>query len=188
MTTEPHVDRGGVGDCGLLAVALGAWVALTPFVATPEAAWEWRFDATMLAVLPGAAAALGGLGLVAGRQRSVRAGALLALAGGLWLVLWPVASVFSTAGPLGDPGLPMLQWSLFYVGSGAVLTGLAAYGLGWLDAIPARDEPLDDTRSARPCVAAAADTPRRARRAVRRPPAQRPRPGHGAGFHAGPRD
>ena len=57
----------GAGS-GILLVLLGAWGALIPFIGpyvslsfTPDGAWTWTAGRGWLEVLPGAAAALGGL-------------------------------------------------------------------------------------------------------------------------------
>ena len=187
MNINSHISRGVGTFTGLLVIALGAWAALVPFLVSPDEAWGWRFNGFVLAVLPGAAAALGGLSMLGGKRLSLPFGALLALIGGLWFMVWPVASVVWAAGPLGAPlgdaGLPTLKWIVFYGGTGVMITLLSAYALGWLDALPITREPVEDITSARTWEWAACQ-PGRTRRAVRRPQAQRQRPRHGARLHA----
>ena len=71
--------RGAVG--GILLVLLGAWGALILFVGpyvgvsfTPDGAWTWTAGRGWLEVLPGAAAALGGLLLGRGNRATVNPG------------------------------------------------------------------------------------------------------------------
>src|SRR5688500_1757923 len=73
---------------GCVLVAVGAWIALAPFIVGTWA-WEWDFGRFLLTVLPGAAAVLGGLIMLGGR-RLVPIGGGIALAGGLWLLAGPV--------------------------------------------------------------------------------------------------
>src|SRR5437762_13872270 len=86
---------------GVLLVLLGLFAALVPFVGPyfnyqigTTATWDWSLDRLWLSVLPGAAAVLGGLMMLYGTRRStVSLGGLVALAGGLWFVAGPTASM-----------------------------------------------------------------------------------------------
>src|SRR5215467_9479645 len=92
MTAIMRVPRTrGVGS-GVLLILLGAWGALIPFIGpyfhfayTPDAAWTWTWGRFFLEIVPGVAAALGGLILLVSAFRPVAMfGAALAAAGGAW--------------------------------------------------------------------------------------------------------
>jgi hypothetical protein len=69
----------------------------------------------------------------------------------------------------------MLQWIVFYFGTGAVITLFSAYGLGLLDGPQAVDEPAEvPSRYASGCE------PRHRRRAVKHWAPTRERPHAGA--------
>lgn len=139
---------------GLLLLLLGVWAALIPFVGPyfnfqigTTSTWDWSVDRLWLSVLPGAAAALGGLIMLRSTRRSTASlGGVIALAGGLWLVAGPTLSMLwndgvSVTGPaIGDNGTRVLEWIGFFYGIGALITLLAAYGLGFLAALPVVDE------------------------------------------------
>jgi hypothetical protein len=66
---------------GILLVLLGAWGAVIPFIGpylsfsfTPDGAWTWTAGHGWLEVLPGAAAALGGLLLSSGNRATANPG------------------------------------------------------------------------------------------------------------------
>jgi hypothetical protein len=160
---------------GLVLIPLGAWVALSPFVV---GSWdgEFHFGRFLLAVLPGSAAALGGLVMLVGRRPFVLAGGAVAVAAGAWLMIGPaVYALFGSnelgSGPNGE-SIRMLQWVGFFFGAGAFTTLLATYALGLLrpmdfsqdewDAIAEPATPAAATSRAR--VPAPAKRPRRQRR------------------------
>ncbi|MGK8511095.1 hypothetical protein ACRS5S_24765 [Nocardia asiatica] len=143
-------SRGAVG--GLAVLLLGAWGALIPFLGpyfdfafTPDEPWVWTAARGWLQVLPGVAAIIGGLLMLASRNRIVASfGAWLAVAAGVWFVTGPLL-----AGPLGigDVGEPvatsdwkraLLQLAYFY-GLGALILFFAASSLGRLSVRSARD-------------------------------------------------
>jgi hypothetical protein len=139
---------------GLLLLLLGVWAALIPFVGPyfnyqigTTSTWDWSVDRLWLSVLPGAAAVLGGLIMLRSTRRSTASlGGVIALAGGLWLVAGPTLSMLwndgiSVTGPaIGDNGTRVLEWIGFFYGIGALITLTAAYGLGFLAALPVVDE------------------------------------------------
>lgn len=120
---------------GLVLIPVGVWVALAPFVV---GSWdgEFHFGRFLLAVLPGAAAALGGLIMLGGRRVLVQCGGALAMAAGAWLIVGPAAyGVFVSnelgTGPNGE-SIRMLQWVGFFFGAGAFISLLSTYALGLL--------------------------------------------------------
>ncbi len=167
--------RGAV--TGLLLVLLGVWGALIPFVGPyfdyqigSTETWHWTIDRLWLSVLPGAAAAVGGLIMLYSTRRSSAAlGGLLGLAGGLWFVVGPNVSLLwnhgapATGAAAGDTGVRVLEWLGFFYGTGALITLLAAYGLGFLAALPVVDEAVA------PAAAPVADAPVRDERTAERP-------------------
>jgi hypothetical protein len=147
---------------GAFLVLLGLWGALIPFVGPyfdyqigTASTWDWSVDRLWLSVLPGAAAALGGLIMLFSTKRSTASlGGLLALAGGLWFVVGPTTSMLwndgvqATGQAFGDSGTRVLEWLGFYYGTGALITLFSAYGLGFLAALPVTDEAVAPDRQA----------------------------------------
>jgi hypothetical protein len=135
-------------------VLLGLWGGLIPFVGPyfnyqigTSSTWDWSIDRLWLSVLPGAAAVLGGLIMLYSTRRSTASfGGLLALAGGLWLIVGPSVSMLwnggtqATGAAFGDNGTRVLEWIGFYYGTGALITLFASYGLGFLAALPVTGE------------------------------------------------
>jgi hypothetical protein len=154
---------------GVLLVLLGLWGGLIPFVGPyfnyqigTTSTWDWSADRLWLSVLPAAATVLGGLLMIYSTRRSTASlGGLLALAGGLWFVAGPSVSMLwnhgapATGAAVGDTGTRVLEWLGFHYGTGALITLLSAYGLGFLAALPVVDEAVP---AAAP-PAAAADAP-----------------------------
>src|SRR5438132_2100746 len=154
--TARKIPRRRGAITGVLLVILGLWGALVPFVGPyfnyqigTTATWDWSAERLWLSVLPGAAAVLGGLiMLYSVRRASASFGALLALAGGLWFVVGPTLSmlwnhgVIATGTAFGANGTRVLEWVGFFYGSGALITVLASYGLGFLSALPVTGEAL----------------------------------------------
>lgn len=146
---------------GFLLILLGAWGALIPFVGpyfdfafSPDRPWAWTTGRGWLEVLPGVVVVVGGLILLASRNRAAAMlGSWLAVAGGAWFVVGR-----ALAGPLGlgDVGTPVataetkqvwLELTYFY-GLGALVVFLGALGLGRLSVRSVRDveyaqRPLD---------------------------------------------
>jgi hypothetical protein len=162
MSQQRHITPGQSLLCGLVVIALGAWAASASWLLGSDGAWEWTADRIVLAVLPGAAAALGGLGMTGAKPRSVRLAGLLALAGGLWFMVAAMTSVLWAVGTpaLGGHELRMLQWIGFYFGSGAMITLLSCYTLGFLDAL-AITETVEQTAAVRSRAPAACELRRR---------------------------
>jgi hypothetical protein len=167
MTAIMRVPRTrGVGS-GLLLILLGLWGALIPFAGplfhfayTPDTAWTWTWGRFFLEVVPGAAAALGGLILLISAFRPVAMfGAALAAAGGAWFavgsMVGPVWANYSALGAPGgfpsglNPGIPtggplhmVAEHLSFFTGLGVVIVFFAAVALGRLAVVGARDKEL----------------------------------------------
>jgi hypothetical protein len=149
-----RIPRRRGATTGLVVLILGVWGALIPFVGPyfdyqvgTTSTWDWGIDRFWLSVLPGAAAALGGLIMLFSTRRSTASfGGLIALAGGLWFVVGPSVSMLwndgvqATGQAIGDNGTRVLEWIGFYYGTGALITLFAAYGLGFLAALPVTGE------------------------------------------------
>ena len=184
MTAMMRIPRTrGVGS-GVLLILLGAWGALIPFIGpyfhfayTPDTAWTWTWGRFFLEIVPGVAAALGGLILLVSAIRPVAMfGAALAAAGGAWFavghLLGPVWSSSTTLGVPGsipaalNPGAPtggplhMVAENLaFFTALGVVIVFLAAVALGRLAVVGTRDARLagDETTWAESRRPASAD-------------------------------
>jgi len=143
-------SRGAVS--GFLLILLGAWGALVPFIGPyldysygTDQTWHWTNARFWLEVLPGAAAALGGLLLLVSAHRIIASlgGWLAALAGAWFIVGLTLASPLHL-GSVGQPlskhegGRAAAQLGYFY-GLGAVILFLAAFALGRLAVVGVRD-------------------------------------------------
>jgi hypothetical protein len=160
--TETRVNHRGGGRLrmprsrgaasGFLLILLGVWGGLIPFVGpyfdfafTPDQEWTWTTARGWLEVLPGAATAVGGLLLLASRNRATAMlGGWLTVIAGAWFVVGR-----ALAGPLGlgEVGTPValtetkrvsLELAYFY-GLGALVIFLGAIALGRLSIRSARD-------------------------------------------------
>src|SRR3989442_10877663 len=66
--------------------------------------------------------------------------------GGMWFVVGPNMSMLwnggvpATGAAIGDNGTRVLEWIGFFYGTGALITLLASYGLGFLAALPVTGE------------------------------------------------
>jgi hypothetical protein len=168
---------------GCVLVAIGAWAALAPFVVGTWV-WEWNPGRILLAVVPGSAAVLGGLMVLAGRRPLVSVGGTLALAGGLWFIVGPpVYALFVGqeigTGPLGE-SVRLFQWVAFFFGAGAFISLVSSYALGFLAPLDFGDEMWAEpattaTPTARARVPMPAERPRR-QRGVTEPAARGARP------------
>jgi hypothetical protein len=135
---------------GGLLMLLGAWGAVIPFVGpyfgyafTPDKHWAYTSGRLWLSIVPGAAAFLGGL-LVLAFDRIAALGGLLAALGGAWFVLGQsiVAEAFrsysiSSGSPVtasgalfGPTTMKFLEGLGFFYGLGVVILFLAALAMG----------------------------------------------------------
>lgn len=147
-----RIARSRGAASGFLLILLGVWGALIPFVGpnfdfafTPDQPWTWTNPRGWLEVLPGAVTVLGGLLLLASRNRATAMlGSWLTVAAGAWFVVGR-----ALAGPLGlgSAGTPVaasetkrvwLELTYFY-GLGAVIVFLGALALGRLSVRSVRD-------------------------------------------------
>ncbi len=143
---------------GLLLVILGAWGALIPFIGpyfdfayTPGQQWVWTAVRGWLEVLPGVATVVGGLLLIASKDRaSAVLGGWLAVLGGAWFVVGPAFAPVLRIGTLGDPvASAQLKraWLevAYFSGLGALIVFLGGAVLARLVARLARDvRPTED--------------------------------------------
>jgi hypothetical protein len=163
-------SRGALG--GLAVLLLGVWGALVPFLGpyfdfafTPDEPWVWTSARGWLQVLPGVAAIIGGLLMLASRNRIVASfGGWLAVAAGVWFVIGPVLADPLRIGDVGDPVATsdlkraVLQLTYFH-GLGALILFFAAASLGRLSVRSARD--IAFTRREADARAAGTDSQRR---------------------------
>ena len=130
---------------GMLVLLLGAWGALVPFFGptfnfgfAPDHSWTWTSSRAWLQVLPGAAAALGGLILLVTAYRAVAiAGAWLAAVAAAWYVVGPSLAHLLRIPAIGSPiktstGMVALQWLALFYGLGALILFLSAIAMGRL--------------------------------------------------------
>ncbi|HMH90270.1 MAG TPA: hypothetical protein VK586_04210, partial [Streptosporangiaceae bacterium] len=145
MTGMMRVPRSRGAFCGLLLILLGAWGGLIPFVGphfhyayTPDTSWTYTSGRLLLEVLPGAGAVLGGLIVLASRNRpTAMFGAWLAALSGAWFAVGGVLSMLWTSNGLSAAGTPVggtaarvAEQVGFFTGLGVVIAFLAALALG----------------------------------------------------------
>jgi hypothetical protein len=159
---------------GLLLVLLGAWGALIPFVGpyfhyaySPDKAWRYTTGRLWLEILPGAAAALGGLVVLSSARRPAAIlGAFLAALGGAWFVVGNLVSVLWTHG-LPEAGIPVgstltrlaLEELGFFIGLGVIIVFFAALALGRFAVVGVKDVALADRDAAAVAADGYADQP-----------------------------
>lgn len=164
-----RVPRSRGALSGLLLVLLGIWGALIPFVGpyfgykyTPATTWTYTTGRLWLEILPGAAVVLGGLITMASATRPVAMfGAWLAAVSGLWFVIGEPVSRLWTTSRLPAAGHPasyklvirVVEELGFFTGLGAVIIFLAAFALGRLAVIGAREAAVAAVPPARGPVA-----------------------------------
>jgi hypothetical protein len=118
---------------GLVLIPVAAWVALSPFIV---GSWDgdFHFGRFLLAVLPGCAAATGGLIMLTGRRLPTLLGGAITMAAGVWLMVGPAGYALLVSNELGTgpngESIRMLQWVGFFFGAGAFISLLSSYALG----------------------------------------------------------
>jgi hypothetical protein len=160
-TTRIPRSRGALS--GLLLIVAGAWGALIPFVGpyfhyayTPDKTWAYTTGRLWLEILPGAAAALGGLVTAASARRPLAlSGAFVAALGGAWFVVGNlVSSLWNKGAP--EAGIPVganvtrlaVEELGFFSGLGVVIVFFAALALGRFAVVGVKDAALADRASA----------------------------------------
>ena len=172
-----RVPRSRGALSGIMLVLLGVWGALVPFIGpyfhyayTPNHAWVYSSGRFWLEVVPGAAAAVGGLILLASANRVLAAfGAWLAALAGAWFVIGPALStVWASSGfpqigvPVGGTLLRAAEQIGFFAGLGAAIIFFGALALGRMAVVGARDVQLAAASAEdAPLAAAAAPDARR---------------------------
>jgi hypothetical protein len=154
LSDRMHVRRSRGALSGVLLILLGAWGALIPFVGpifdyayTPDDSWHYTTGRLWLEILPGAAAAVGGLILLMSAHRVLAVfGGWLAAAAGAWFVvgqvistLWndgvPAAGVPSSADTTGAA----MEQIGFFSGLGVATLFLASLALGRMTVVGVKD-------------------------------------------------
>jgi hypothetical protein len=158
-----RVPRSRGALSGLVLIALGAWAALVPFFGdyfsygyTPHGTWHWTLWRFWLEVLPGGAAALGGLLLlVSGNRLQASLGGWIAAAGGAWLVVGlsiaHVVGIHHVGIPLDSVNSDTRTWETvgMFTGVGVVIVLFAALAIGRLAVVGVRDAAAADRFAAR---------------------------------------
>jgi hypothetical protein len=167
MADVARIPRRRGGLCGLVLIVLGAWGGLIPFIGpyfkfafTPDKAWAYTTGRLYLSVLPGAAALLGGLLVLATRSRAAGMfGGFLAAVGGAWFIVGAgvVGTVLHHASI--SPGLPVVHqgsgaspsatWAFleqigFFTGTGILVAFFGAMAMGRFSLLSARDAAAAD--------------------------------------------
>jgi len=154
-----HVPRTRGALSGALLVLLGLWGGLVAFVGpyfhfayTPATAWTYTSGRLWLEILPGIAAVLGGLILLASRVRPVAMfGAWLAALGGAWFAVgrvlspaWNSHGTVALGTPIGGTLHRALVELCYFTGLGVIIVFLAAVSIGRLTVIGVRDARLSE--------------------------------------------
>jgi hypothetical protein len=164
MAGVARIPRSRGGVAGVLLILLGAWGGLAPFVGpyfhfgyTPDTAWHYNSGHLYLSIVPGAAALVGGLLVVAAGHRAVGSvGAVLAVLGGAWFIFgWQVMPLVVKNGSI-SPGKPLtgslgslgsgtrvfIEQAGFFTGTGALIVFFGALALGRFAVVGVRDAAL----------------------------------------------
>ena len=162
-----RVPRSRGALSGTVLVVLGALAALIPFIGP----WVYTPARLWLEILPGVAAAAGGLILLGSANRAFAAfGAWLAALAGAWFIIGPTLGRLSVS--LGIPQISSLGGGTlqrtveeigFFTGLGVVIVFSAALALGRLAVVATRDAELATATAGRGAgVVAARDAERAA--------------------------
>ncbi len=152
-----RVPRSRGALSGTLLVLLGAWGALIPFIGpyfhyayTPDRAWAYTSGRLWMEIIPGVAAAIGGLIVLGSANRAFAAfGAWLAALAGAWFAvgssigaLWTSSGFPRIGSPVGGTFLRVVEQIGFFTGLGVVIVFFAALALGRFAVIATRDAAL----------------------------------------------
>jgi hypothetical protein len=159
MNPDGRIPRRRGGVCGLLLILLGLWGGLAPFVGpylhfgyTPDKVWVYNSGRLYYSVIPAAAVLVGGLLVVATRNRAVGvSGGLLAALGGAW---FGIGDTFTTvvlkrsiaaghpilwAGATAGSMRAYLETMALFIGLGFLVVFLGALAMGRLSMLAAAD-------------------------------------------------
>jgi hypothetical protein len=157
MNPEGQIPRSRGAVCGVLLILLGLWGGLAPFVGpyvhfgyTPDTSWHYDSGRLYFSVIPGAAALLGGLLVLATRNRGVGVfGGILGALGGAWFVAGTafVTYVLKKSIAVGVPIVPTgalplrmyLEHIALFTGVGLLTLFVGALATGRFSMIAARD-------------------------------------------------
>jgi hypothetical protein len=141
---------------GVVIALLGAWAFFAPLLGPyfqfgfeSDEAWQFSERQWELQLIPGIAAFVGGLMLTTPARGWGRLGALLAVAGGAWLLVGPsLYPLWSDdgVGPYGSETMRALRWIGHFYGVGGILVYLAGYEHG----LYTRRRRIEDTQIAEP--------------------------------------
>jgi hypothetical protein len=146
-----RVPRSRGALSGVLLVLLGIWGGLIPFIGpyfhfayTPNHPWVMTSGRVWLDVVPGAAALVGGLVVLASRSRpAAMGGGVLATLSGIWFAAGPLVLPLRTSLSAGTPAGGAIHRAAeqlgFFAGLGVAIVFLAALALGRFTVIGVRD-------------------------------------------------
>ena len=165
-----RVPRSRGALSGVLLVLLGVWGGLVPFVGpyfhfayTPNHPWVMTSGRVWLDVVPGAAALLGGLVVLASKSRpGAIGGAVLATLSGIWFAAGPLVLPLRTSLSAGTPAGGAIHRAAeqlgFFGGLGVAIVFFAGLALGRFTVIGVRDASMaTDADSARQAVKSGQD-------------------------------
>jgi hypothetical protein len=179
MNTQSRIPRSRGGICGALLILLGLWGGLAPFVGpyfhfgfTPDTTWHYDSGRLYYSIIPGGAALLGGLLVVATRNRAVGiVGGLLAALGGAWFVVGNGVVIIVLNKKI-DPGGPIVtalsgpyalrpyfEMISLFAGLGVLILFVGAIAVGRFSMLAASDLAAADSYAADFPAAPAASQP-----------------------------
>jgi hypothetical protein len=157
MNPEGQIPRSRGAVCGVLLILLGLWGGLAPFAGpyihfgyTPDTTWHYDVGRLYFSVIPAAAAMLGGLLVLATRNRGVGVfGGILGALGGAWFVegtafvTHVLKKSIAVGGPIVRAGALPLQTYLeqiaLFTGLGLLILFVGALAIGRFSMLAARD-------------------------------------------------
>jgi hypothetical protein len=157
MNPEGQIPRSRGAVCGVLLILLGVWGGLAPFAGpyfhfgyTPDTTWHYDVGRLYFSVIPAAAALLGGLLVLATRNRGVGVfGGILGALGGAWFVAGTafVTHVLKKSIAVGGPIVPAgalplqtyLEQIALFTGLGLLILFVGALAIGRFSMLAARD-------------------------------------------------